>query len=197
GTGEGPGGPPRPPTARGPDRPADPPAPPRAGPPEPAPAEPLSERDPPPKKAEAPPPPKQEAPPPKPAPRLPLLKLEPRPRAPVKRIRNAIGMELVLIPQGTFQMGSPAAEAQRGTDEHQHPLTLTKHFYMGVYEVTQEQYERVMGTNPARFDKNNGGGPDHPVENVFWLEAKEFCKKLSDFPEEKRWGRLYRLPTEA
>ena len=61
-----------------------------------------------------------------------------------------------------------------------------------MYEVTQEQYERVMGKNPSRFK-----GPQLPVERVSWKAAVSFCTKLSAFPEEQAAGRTYRLPTEA
>jgi len=71
-------------------------------------------------------------------------------------------------------------------------LTLTQPFELGVYEVTQEQYEQVMGTNPSKSK-----GPQNPVENVSWDDAVEFCRKLSERPEEKLAGYVYRLPTEA
>jgi len=63
---------------------------------------------------------------------------------------------------------------------------------MGVHEVTQAQYEQVMGSNPSEFK-----GADHPVENVSWEDAMEFCRKLSALPAEKAAGNVYRLPTEA
>jgi formylglycine-generating enzyme required for sulfatase activity len=68
-----------------------------------------------------------------------------------------------------------------------------------VYEVTQAQYEKVMGKNPSSFPvaKVGNENADLPVENVSWNDAVEFCKKLSDLPEEKKAGREYRLPTEA
>ena len=106
-------------------------------------------------------------------------------------------MMFVLVPPGKFLMGSPEGEKERSENEVQHEVTLTQPFYLGAYEVTQEQYEQVMKKNPSRFTKDNGGGPTHPVENVSWLDAKEFCEKLSELPEEKRAGRTYRLPTEA
>ena len=101
---------------------------------------------------------------------------------------NNVKMRLVLIPAGKFMMGSPATEAGRGSDEGpQHEVTISKPFYMGVLEVTQEQYEAVMGVNPSSFK-----GAKNPVENVSWDDAVEFCKKLS-----ARTGKTVRLPTEA
>ena len=101
---------------------------------------------------------------------------------------NNVKMRLVLIPAGKFMMGSPATEVGRGGDEGpQHEVTISKPFYMGVLEVTQEQYEAVMGVNPSSFK-----GAKNPVENVSWDDAVEFCKKLS-----ARTGKTVRLPTEA
>jgi formylglycine-generating enzyme required for sulfatase activity len=96
---------------------------------------------------------------------------------------NSIGMRFVPIPAGTFTMGE---------DHEAHQVTLTQPFELGVYEVTQEQYEAVMGTNPSHFK-----GPQNPVEVVSWAEAVEFCRKWSDLPAEKSAGYVYRLPTEA
>ena len=116
-----------------------------------------------------------------------------------KEITNSIGMKLVLIPKGTFMMGSPKSEEERQDDETQHEVTIGKDYYLGVYEVTQAQYEKVMGKNPSYFQGAVVGNEnaDLPVENVSWDEAVKFCKKLSDLPEEKKAGREYRLPTEA
>ena len=58
-----------------------------------------------------------------------------------------------------------------------HEVTLTKAFHLGIYEVTQSQYEQVMGSNPSRFK-----GADNPVERVNWNDAVEFCKRLSALP---------------
>ena len=119
---------------------------------------------------------------------------------PPKTITNSIGMKLVLIPKGTFQMGSPIEEAGADDDEALHQVTISKDYYLGVTEVTQGQYEKVMGTNPSYFQKRVIGKSDssmYPVEQVSWEDAVEFCKKLSDLPEEKAAGRVYRLPTEA
>ena len=116
-----------------------------------------------------------------------------------KTITNSIGMKLVLIPKGTFMMGSPIEEEGADNDEEQHQVTIGKDYYLGVTEVTQGQYEKVMGTNPSYFrgNKVQGESSNHPVEQVSWEDAVEFCKKLSDLPEEKKGGRVYRLPTEA
>jgi formylglycine-generating enzyme required for sulfatase activity len=112
-------------------------------------------------------------------------------------ITNAIGMKLAPIPAGKFLMGSPADEAERDADELQHEVTITKPFYLGTHEVTQDQWSKVMSKNPSFFHAKNGGGPDHPVEQLLWREAVAFCKELSALPEEKKAGRVYRLPTEV
>ena len=117
-----------------------------------------------------------------------------------KEITNSIGMKLVLIPKGTFMMGSPIEEEGAENDEKQHQVTIGKDYYLGVTEVTQGQYEKVMGTNPSYFQKRvirKSDSSMYPVEQVSWEDAVEFCKKLSDLPEEKKAGRVYRLPTEA
>jgi len=120
-------------------------------------------------------------------------------------ITNGIGMKLKLIPAGEFMMGSPESEVYRLYDEYQHRVRITKPFYLGVYEVTQAEYEHVMGENPSSF--SSGGSRKSkvfkldtsrfPVEGVIWQNAVEFLRKLSDLPEEKAAGRIYRLPTEA
>jgi len=102
-------------------------------------------------------------------------------------ITNSIGMKLALIPAGEFLMGSPESEEDRYDGEHQHKVRITKPFYLGVYEVTQAEYEKVMVENPS-YDK----GATNPVEMVSWDDATEFCKRLST-----KEGRTYRLPTEA
>ena len=97
---------------------------------------------------------------------------------------DSIGIKFKLIPAGTFTMG--------GEDDEAHEVTLAKPFQMGVHEVTQDQYEKVMGNNPSEFF-----GTDNPVEMVSWEDAVEFCGKLSALPAEKAAGNVYRLPTEA
>lgn len=117
-----------------------------------------------------------------------------------KEITNSIGMKLVLIPKGTFIMGSPIEEEGRYDNEVQHKVTISKDYYLGVTEVTQGQYEKVMGTNPSNFQKQvilNKDSSMYPVEKVTWEDAVSFCKRLSELPDEKKAGRVYRLPTEA
>jgi formylglycine-generating enzyme required for sulfatase activity len=118
---------------------------------------------------------------------------------PPKEITNSIGMKLVLIPKGKFTMGSPESEEGRQKDETQHEVTISKDYYLGVYEVTQSEYQQVMNKNPSNFqgEKIKGDSSPHPVDQVSWNDAVEFCKRLSGLPEEKKAGRVYRLPTEA
>ncbi len=118
---------------------------------------------------------------------------------PPKEIINSIGMKLVLIPKGTFMMGSPFDEEGASNDEALHKVTISNEYYLGVYEVTQSQYEKVMGANPSEFKGSllEGDSSTRPVDNVSWVNAVVFCKKLSKLPEEKKAGRIYRLPTEA
>jgi len=101
---------------------------------------------------------------------------------------KGIKLEMVLIPAGKFMIGSPASEKGRSANETQHEVTLTKPFYMGKYEITQEQWEGVMGNNPSSKTK----GAKLPVTDVSWNDCQEFIKKLN---EKTKGG--YRLPTEA
>ncbi|MGQ0628547.1 MAG: SUMF1/EgtB/PvdO family nonheme iron enzyme [Phycisphaerales bacterium] len=102
-------------------------------------------------------------------------------------ITNSIGAVMVFISPGTFTMGTPATEADRGADETQHQVTLTRGFYLGKTEVTQAQWRAVMGNDPSNFK-----GDTLPVEKVSWDDCAEFCRKLS-----AKEGKKYRLPTEA
>jgi formylglycine-generating enzyme required for sulfatase activity len=80
---------------------------------------------------------------------------------------------MVLIKGGTFTMGSPANEAGRESGEVQHQVTVSS-FYIGKYEVTQKEYQEIMGTNPSNFK-----GDNLPVERVSWFDAIEYCNKRS------------------
>ncbi|MHC4531081.1 MAG: formylglycine-generating enzyme family protein, partial [Planctomycetota bacterium] len=102
-------------------------------------------------------------------------------------ITNSIGMKLVYVPAGDFNMGSPPEEKGRQDDEFLHKVKITCPFRIGMAEVTQAQWQTVMGNNPSNFT-----GDDLPVEKVSWKNAVAFCKKLSETE-----GKTYRLPTEA
>jgi formylglycine-generating enzyme required for sulfatase activity len=92
-------------------------------------------------------------------------------------------IEMVSITAGKFNMGSPTTEANHNSNETDHEVTLMQDFYMGKYQVTQEQYEAVMGSNPSNFktavDGESGTPGKLPVENVSWYDALVFCNKLS------------------
>ena len=110
------------------------------------------------------------------------------PPKPPNPYTNSLGMKFVWIPPGNFTMGSPKEEKERRNDEIQHKVTLTKGFYMGVYTVTQEDYETVTGNNPSNFK----GEKNLPVERVSWDDCQAFIKKLRE--KDKK---AYRLPSEA
>jgi len=113
--------------------------------------------------------------------------------------------ELLLIPAGTFLMGSPMDEPGRDADEARHEVTLSRPFLLGSTEVTQELFEAVTGLNPAEHE-----GARHPVEQVSWEDALLFCNLLSRaaslepvyeiLGNDSRWSTSangYRLPSEA
>jgi formylglycine-generating enzyme required for sulfatase activity/serine/threonine protein kinase len=139
---------------------------------------------------------------------------------PLESIKNSIGMTLNLIPAGEFMMGSSEDDrAANSNEKPQHLVRITRPFYLGVHEVTQAQYEVVMGNNPSYFSPS-GGGRDkvvgqstdqNPVKCASWLDAAEFCNRLSEMDGLKSFYELeagtalvpdwrgpgYRLPTEA
>jgi formylglycine-generating enzyme required for sulfatase activity len=118
-----------------------------------------------------------------------------------RRVMNALGMELALIPAGRFRMGSTRTEVgHESCEEPRHEVTISRPFYLGVCPVTQGQFGQVMGRNPSFFDEFRSahpGTPGHPVEQVTWYDAVEFCDRLSAMPQERAARRTYRLPTEA
>ena len=101
------------------------------------------------------------------------------------------GIVLRFVPPGTFTMGSPENETLRD-NETQHRVTLTQAIYLGKYEVTQGQWQAVMGANPSKFKDS---GKDAPVEMVSWNDCQEFLKKLCVL--EGVPAGTFRLPTEA
>ena len=120
-----------------------------------------------------------------------------------EKIVNTLGMKLVLVKPGRFQMGCPQGENGGVDEKPQHGVEITQPFYLGIHEVTQEQYEKVTNKTPSWFS-STGAGKDKvqgldtrhfPVETVSVAEAEEFCRLLSQ--RERDQGREYRLPTEA
>ncbi len=105
---------------------------------------------------------------------------------------NGVKFEMVLIKAGSFMMGSSESENGRDDNEVQHRVTLTQDFYMGKYEVTQEQWVTIMGKNPSEFI-----GDKKPVENVSWEDAQRFIEKLNARDDMKNSRMKFRLPTEA
>ena len=139
---------------------------------------------------------------------------------PPKAIVNSIGMRLKLIPAGEFMMGAPDDDRVADNSEKpQHGVRITRPFYLGVHEVTQAQYEAVMGHNPSWFSAERGGTAEmagqstnqNPVESVSWFDAVKFCNNLSAKERLKPFYQIegetvrvpdwsgpgYRLPTEA
>jgi formylglycine-generating enzyme required for sulfatase activity/predicted MPP superfamily phosphohydrolase len=103
---------------------------------------------------------------------------------------NTIGMEFVLIPAGEFDMGSSSDEEGRSSNEGPlHHVKIENVFYMGKYEVTQQQWRAIMGDNPSSFT----GDDNLPVERVSWDDVQEFIRKLN----EKEGTDKYRLPSET
>lgn len=102
-------------------------------------------------------------------------------------LREGVVMVFSFIPPGTFLMGRPEEETGEDGEVPQHRATLAKGFFLGVHQVTQAQWQAVMGSNPCNFK-----GDNLPVGQVSWEDCQEFCRKLG------KWdGRKYRLPTEA
>jgi len=138
-----------------------------------------------------------------------------------KTLISSIGLKLVRIEPGSFQMGTTKEQidqflglfpdtGREGFDDEQpqHPVQITRPFYLGIHPVTQGQYKAIMGSNPSGFKGWFKGSNDLPVEIVSWLDAVSFCNKLSE--KDKRTplyrngtdiaavgGNGYRLPSEA
>ncbi len=103
--------------------------------------------------------------------------------------RNSVGMEFVRIPSGTFFMGSQESEEGSSKEKPRHKVHISKSFYLGKYEVTQKQWQNVMG----REHPNNFPSPDRPVDEVSWNDVQVFIQKLNEIENVQS----YRLPTEA
>lgn len=120
----------------------------------------------------------------------------------MKKYTNSIGMSFIEIPAGSFEMGADDADAFQ-CERPQHKVTISNSFYIGVYEVTQDEWEKVMGFNPYDLDRSNPyynlpgmaeriTHPNHPA-TVSWEDAQDFIAKLNHLEGHNR----YRLPTEA
>ena len=121
-------------------------------------------------------------------------------------LTTSIGLKLKRIPKGTFLMGAAPGEEHATDDERpQHRVTLSRPFYLGIYEVTQSEYKELMGENPSRWHDSD----QQPVESMTRREAREFCNKLSVREGRKPYYRFdgdkteilggngFRFPTEA
>src|SRR5207245_9844823 len=96
-------------------------------------------------------------------------------------------VEMVLVPAGSCLRGSPADDPDKRKDEvPRKRIKISQPFYLGKYEITQAQYQEVMGTSPSRFGPNHFfknkkiDTRQHPVDSVTWLDAIRFCNKLSE-----------------
>ncbi len=114
----------------------------------------------------------------------------------VEDLGHGIGLEMVLIPGGSFMMGSPEDELERSDSESPQHLVNVKEFCMGKYPVTQAQWKAVAALRKVSkdldTDPSNFKGDDRPVETVSWYDAVEFCDRLAAHTK-----RQYRLPSEA
>ena len=118
----------------------------------------------------------------------PELKGSRQPKESKVEIAGSIFMEFVFIPPGEFMMGSPENEIDRFADEGpQHAVKFSTGFWLGKYEVTQEQWAAVMRYNPSKFKRSR-----HPVENVSWDDCQNFINEINHSQNTR-----YRLPTEA
>jgi len=106
--------------------------------------------------------------------------------------QNSIGMAFVLVPAGTFTMGSPVYEAFRNEGETPHRVTITRPFYLQTTEVTLGQWRKIMGKGFLGFISKHKGPDNLPVTRICRFDVRSFLEKLNTLNQ----GR-YRLPTEA
>ncbi len=115
---------------------------------------------------------------------------DPAPALPGTWVEAGTGMVFVRLEPGTFTMGTPENEAGREPQEQQHLVRLPDPFWLGIFEVTQHEWQAVMGTSPSHFPDASGR---RPVENVTWVEVHAFLDRLTA----RAPGNRFRLPTEA
>lgn len=115
-------------------------------------------------------------------------------------LNQGIKLDMVLIPAGKFMMGSPLTEKDRSSvtrkgnvkdDETQHEVTITKSFYMGKYEITQEQWQAVMGDEILKLIPERAKNPKYPMTHLNWFDCQEFVKRMN------KTGKGFKLPSEA
>lgn len=115
-------------------------------------------------------------------------------------LNQGIKLDMVLIPAGNFMMGSPLTEKDRSyvtrkgnvkDDETQHKVTMTKSFYMGKYEITQEQWQAVMGDDILKLIPERAKNPKYPMTHLNWFDCQEFVKRMN------KTGKGFKLPSEA
>ncbi len=122
-------------------------------------------------------------------PLVPVIAQSPSPTQSPNPTKNSVGMEFVKIAPGEFMMGCSTGDSEcQGDEKPLHRVQITKAFEIGKYEVTQAQWQAVMGSNPSTIK-----GDDHPVETISKQEAQDFLAKLTARSD----GYRYRLPTEA
>ncbi len=105
-------------------------------------------------------------------------------------LTNSIGMQLNVVPEGKLVNETMYSVKGDSLQVDIAQRVSFSPFYIGVYEVTQKEYRQVMGENPSMFK-----GDDFPVESLTFEQAREFCRRLSELPDEKQAGRVYRIPT--
>jgi formylglycine-generating enzyme required for sulfatase activity len=128
--------------------------------------------------------------------RIAIRQLNPAPEAYVETQVEGLNLEMVQIPAGSFEMGSPDEENGSDDERPQHPVTIAQPFWMGKYPVTQAQWRAVAAlpqiNRELNPDPSSFKGDNRPVERVSWYDAQEFCDRLFAHTQ-----RPYRLPSEA
>ena len=128
---------------------------------------------------------------------------DPQPRPVPSAFTNSLGMEFARIPKGKAWLARKVGESETTAN---HETDFADDFYLGMYEVTQDEWARIMGSNPSWFTRKAEGAdsvkflPDDvlkrlPVERVSWTDCQTFLKKLNEMDSTPGW--VYRLPTEA